>query len=206
MTVGTNSVANLKIDSGNAASFDTLDKVRSELVSQINADKTSNVDAADGGANEIVITADYDPSDVDHVTGTGQINGVVASTYLDALDISTKTANVVAEKQVVTVTISSDTPAIGDSYVVSMGGSVVASLEINAGNIGSYTNVSAVQANLLSQMSSISGVTASASGSNGFSFEANVAGVGFGTVASQTNELGTVTMQQELKSKHLFLS
>ena len=42
-------------------------------------------------------------------------------------------------------------------------------------------------------MSSLSGVTASASGSNGFSFEANVAGVGFGTVASQTNELGTKT-------------
>ena len=53
--------------------------------------------------------------------------------------------------------------------------------------------MSAVQSNLLSQMSSLSGVTASASGSNGFSFEANVAGVGFGTVASQTNELGTVT-------------
>ena len=104
MTVGSNSVASITIDSGNAASFDTLDKVRAELVSQINADKSSNVDAANGGANEIVITADYDPSNVAHVTGTGQINGVVASTYTDALDISNKTANVVAEKQVVTVT------------------------------------------------------------------------------------------------------
>ena len=51
---------------------------------------------------------------------------MVASTYLDALDISNKTANVVAEKQVVTVSISSDTPAIGDSYAVSMGGTAIA--------------------------------------------------------------------------------
>ena len=45
-------------------------------------------------------------------------------------------------------------------------------------------------------MSSISGVTVSTSGSNGFKFEADVAGVGFGTVASQTNELVTKTNEE----------
>ena len=196
MTVGANSVASITIDSKNADALNTLDKVRSELVSQINADKSSNVDAANGGANEIVITADYDSSSVADVTGTGLINGAVASTYLDALDISNKTANVVAEKQVVTVSFSADTPAVGDSYVISMGGTGVASLAITAGNSGSYGSAAAVQSALLSQMSSISGVTVSTSGSNGFKFEADVAGVGFGTVASQTNERVTKTNEE----------
>ena len=35
VTVGANSVAGITIDSGNAASFDTLDKVRAELVSKL---------------------------------------------------------------------------------------------------------------------------------------------------------------------------
>ena len=143
---------------------------------------TTDLETSSGGTDThtYVLTSGYGDNEKVEIDGdkVKLVDGVNRSQAT-----SEKTANNAGQAEEQLVTINGDTPSAGDSYVITVGGAIKATLEITDANKASYGDVASVRTELVSQLNTnLTGITAPKTGVGAFDTDITLTADSAGTV------------------------